>query len=107
MTEKERVEAWLAEAGEEPTPFGKAVIEIGRERGFPTVAEDVCVLELEERHERSLIDHMDGVDSRNEDDQDFVQSVAFVLGLDPEDPKDAPACMKLALTHMFGGGFKD
>lgn len=101
QTRRERVEAWIDEAGEEPTAFGKAVIEIGRDQGFPLLAEDVSYLELEERHEVALIDHMDGVDRRDQEDADFVQAVAFALGLDPANAADYKPCRNLAYSHLF------
>lgn len=100
MSEKS-VQEWIDEAGTEPTPFGRAVIEIGRDQGFPLLVEDASVLELEERDELALIDHMDGVDTRDDDSTAFVRNVAAALGLDHSDPADKEPCTKLAYTHLY------
>ena len=100
-TKRERAEAWLAEAGEEPTPFGKTVVEIGRDQGIMLLAEDVSVLDLDDEHFAALLDHMAGKDFEVEDTPAFVQDVARALGLDPWSPADYEPCMKLAFTHLY------
>ncbi len=105
MTEQDkraRVEAWLAEAQDEPTAFGKAVLEIARERGFPPeLAEDADLLGLNEEHTIELVDHLDGVDPGNQYPVDFVQAVAEALGVDHWDPADYEESTKLAYTHLY------
>ncbi len=107
MTEqdhKARVEAWLAEAGDEPMPFGKAVIALGQERGFPTLAEDACVLELEERHTIALIDHLDRIDNREHDD--LALAVCKSIGLDVDSAEDKPDCLYIAMAWTYGEGLE-
>jgi hypothetical protein len=81
MTEqehKERVQAWMDEAGEEPTPFGKAVIEVCRRRGIETPEH----LDLEqEDHQVALVDHCDGVEDADKP-RDLPRAIADAIGLD-------------------------
>ena len=100
-TKRERAEAWLAEAGEEPTPFGKAVIEVGRDQGIMLLAEDVSVLDVDDEHFAVLLDHMAGTDFEPKNPPEFVQAVAAALGLDYQDPADYEPCMKLAYTNLY------
>ena len=81
MTEqehKERVRAWLDEAGEEPTPFGKAVIEVCRRRGIETPEH----LDLEqEGHADALRDHCAGVEDADKP-MGLPRAIADAIGLD-------------------------
>lgn len=81
MTEQEhrdRVQAWLDEEGDEPTPFGKAVIEVCRRRGIETPEH----LDLEqEDHQVALVDHCDGVKDADKP-WDMPRAVADAIGLD-------------------------
>ena len=81
MTEQDhnaRVQAWLDEAGEEPTPFGKAVIEVCRRRGIETPEH----LDLEqEDHQVALVDHCVGVEDADKP-RDLPRAIADAIGLD-------------------------
>jgi hypothetical protein len=81
MTEQDhnaRVQAWLDEAGEEPTPFGKAVIEVCRRRGIETP--EHLGLEQED-HRVALVDHCDGVEDADKP-RDLPRAIADAIGLD-------------------------
>ncbi len=98
MTEqdhKNHVEAWLAEAGDEPTAFDKAVLKVAHERGF------LGLLGLEDEYTAMLVDHLAGVEDALDDGRDFVQAVARALGLDPYRPGDREPCAELAYAHLF------
>jgi hypothetical protein len=84
MTErehKERVQAWMDEAGEEPTPFGKAVMDVTQRRGIgsPEWLDD----KLRPDHADALRDHCDGVEGADRP-RDLPTAVAHAIGLDPE-----------------------
>ncbi len=84
MTErKERVQAWMDEAGDEPTPFGKAVIHVTRRRGIELPEH----LEMEPHHEGALRDHCDGVEDAARP-RDLVIAIADAIGLDWRAPAD-------------------
>ena len=55
--EEEIAKARKAEAGDEPTPFGDAVMEVCRRRGL-----EVEGLDLSPEHSDALRDHCDGVE---------------------------------------------
>ncbi len=80
MTEqehKDRVQAWLDEAGDEPTNFGKAVIHVTRNRGIESPEH----LDLEPDHAIALADHCDGVKDIDDPD-DLPRAIADAIGLD-------------------------
>ncbi len=80
MTEqdhKARVQAWLDEAGDEPTPFGKAVFHVTRKRGIETPEH----LDLEPEHVDALRDHCDGGEDIDEP-YDLPRAIADAIGLD-------------------------
>lgn len=95
---KAAVEAWMAEAGEEPTQFGKAVIHVCRRRGIETPEH----LEMAFHHEDALRDHCDGVEDAPEPD-DLVIAVADAVGLDWRTPaeEDREDLMVLALAWSY------
>ncbi len=103
MTEQEheaRVQAWLDEAGEEPTPFGKAVIEVCRRRGIQTPEH----LDLEqEDHQVALVDHCDGVEDADKP-MDLALAVAHAIGLDPDTAtgEDLEDLGRMAEAWTFG-----
>ena len=73
----ERVQAWLDEEGDEPTPFGKAVYEVCRRRGIETPEH----LDLEEEdHQIALADHCDGVEDAPRPHA-LVIAIADAIGL--------------------------
>ena len=81
MTEQDhnaRVQAWLDEAGEEPTPFGRAVFEVCRRRGIETPEH----LDLEqEDHQVALVDHCAGVEDADKP-RDLPRAIADAISLD-------------------------
>jgi len=89
MTEqehKERVQAWMDEAGEEPTPFGQAVIAVTERRGIgsPEWLDE----KLRPDHADALRDHCDGVEDAGRP-WDLPLAVAHAIGLDPEAVSEA------------------
>lgn len=102
MTEqdhKARVQAWLDEAGDEPTPFGKAVIHVAQKRGFASPEE----LDLEPDHQAALADHCDGVEDA-ERPMDLALAVVHAIGLDRHTvPAEAREDLViLARARIFG-----
>lgn len=100
MTEQDhraRVEAWLDEAQDEPTAFGKAVIDVARRRGIQSPEH----LDLEPDHQRALSDHLDGIDNR--DHHDLALAVALSIGLDPDTvpPGDRADLLVFACAWTF------
>lgn len=109
MTEqahKERVQAWLDEAGDEPTPFGKAVIEVCRRRGIETpewLQED-----LSPEHAEALRDHCDGVEDADKP-MDLALAVVRAIGLDPETATgaDRAGLDRISMAWTFGARADD
>lgn len=103
MTEQDhraRVQAWLDEAGDEPTPFGKAVIEVCRRHGIETPEH----LDLEqEDHQVALADHCDGVEDA-EQPHGLPAAIADAIGLDwrAAPDRDREDLMILARAWTFG-----
>ena len=101
MTEQEHrdmVQAWLDEAGDEPTPFGKAVIEVCRRRGIESPEH----LDLEqEDHQAALADHCDGVEDADRP-WDLPRAIADAVGLDwrtaPDEDRDDMVVLARAWT---------
>ncbi len=101
MTEQEheaRVQAWLDEEGDEPTPFGKAVYEVCRRRGIETPEH----LDLEqEDHQVALVDHCDGVEDADAP-WGLPRAIADAIGLDwrtaPSEDRDDLMILALAWT---------
>lgn len=86
MTERNdnvtRLERWPDEAGDEPTAFGKTIIDMTLEYGL-FAPED---LNLAPHHAQAVIDHFDGIDNREH--WDLPIAVAEGIGRDPRMPKD-------------------
>ncbi len=104
MTEqehKDRVEAWLAEAGEEPTAFGQAVMDVTERRGIgsPEWLDD----KLRPDHADALRDHCDGVANADRP-MDLPLAVARAIGLDPETAtgEDRADLDRMAKAWTFG-----
>ncbi len=103
MTEQEheaRVQAWLDEEGEEPTPFGKAVYEVCRRHGIETPEH----LDLEqEDHQVALVDHCDGVEDAD-NPLGLPTAVAHAIGLDPDTAtgEDRADLDRMARAWTFG-----
>lgn len=76
---KDRVQAWLDEAGDEPTPFGKAVYEVCRRHGIDSPE----WFDLEPDHAEAMRDHCDGVEGAD-NPMGLPAAVAHAIGLDPE-----------------------
>lgn len=92
------LEAELAKEGDGPTPFGKAVLEVARERGLR-----VPELELHPRYSEALRDQLNGINNRTE--VDLCLAVACAVGLELgslADKKDAEDRSKLAMAWTFG-----
>jgi len=104
MTEQnhaQRARAWLDEAGDEPTPFGKAVIEVCRRRGIETPEHLDLV---QEDHQVALVDHCDGVEDAPRP-WDLPRAVADAIGLDWRTAPlgDRADLVKMAIAWTFGG----
>ncbi len=103
MTEQEheaRVQAWLDEEGEEPTPYGRAVYEVCRRRGIETPEH----LDLEQvGHADALRDHCDGVEGADRP-MDLPLAVAHAIGLDPDTAtgEDRADLDRMARAWTFG-----
>jgi hypothetical protein len=103
MTEhKKRVQAWMDEAGDEPTPFGKAVMDVTERRGIgsPEWLDE----KLHPDHADALRDHCGGVEGADRP-RDLPLAVAHAIGLDPDDPassQDAQDLTRLSLAWTFG-----
>lgn len=84
MTEQDheaRVQAWMDEAGEEPTSFGKAVMDVTERRGIGSP--EWLNEKLHPDHADALRDHCDGVEGADRP-MDLPLAVAHAIGLDPD-----------------------
>jgi hypothetical protein len=104
MTEQEheeRVQAWMDEAGDEPTPFGKAVMDVTERRGIgsPEWLDE----KLHPDHSNALRDHCDGVEGADRP-LDLALAVAHAFGLDPETAagEDRADLDRIARAWTFG-----
>ena len=104
MTEQEheaRVQAWMDEAGEEPTPFGKAVMDVTERRGIGSP--EWLNEKLHPDHADALRDHCDGVEDADKP-MDLALAVAQAIGLDPETAtgEDRADLHRIARAWTFG-----
>ncbi|MBA2713523.1 MAG: hypothetical protein H0U55_08225 [Rubrobacteraceae bacterium] len=102
MTEhKERVQAWMDEAGDEPTPFGKAVMDVTERRGIgsPEWLDE----KLRPETADALRDHCDGVEDAARP-LDLPLTVVHAIGLDPETAagEDRADLDRIAMAWTFG-----
>ena len=102
MTEQEheaRVQAWMDEAGEVPTPFGKAVMDVTERRGIgsPEWLDE----KLHPDHGDALRDHCDGVEDAD-NPLGLPRAIADAIGLDwrtaPSEDRDDLGILALAWT---------
>lgn len=104
MTEQEHkamARAWMDEAGEEPTPFGKAVMDVTERRGIgsPEWLDE----KLRPDHADALRDHCDGVEGADRP-MDLAFAVAHAIGLDPDTAtgEDRADLDRMARAWTFG-----
>ncbi len=104
MTEQEHkamVQAWTDEAGDEPSPFGKAVMDVTERRGIgsPEWLDE----KLRPDHADALRDHCDGVEDADRL-MDLALAVAHAIGLDPDTAtgEDRADLDRIAKAWTFG-----
>ncbi len=106
MTEhKERVQAWMdvAKLGDEPTPFGKAVMDVTERRGIGSPGEAWLDEKLRPEIADALRDHLDGVEGAARP-MDLPLAVAHAIGLDPDTAtgEDRADLDRMARAWTFG-----